>query len=133
LGEHRISPIYEPPIIKKLYLSSIIQTPNFFIDESEPSDLQCHIYQDLISKARQLLRSADELVIIGYSFPPTDFLIKFLFVDAFKESKLKDLILVNPDDTTIQRSENICRYDGRTLRFKNLSSYLHFQRIESYE
>lgn len=51
----------------------------------------------LWKKAKSALSSTKKLIIIGYSFPPSDFLTKKIFLEAFSENTLKELIVVNPD------------------------------------
>lgn len=49
----------------------------------------------LWQEAEQLLKNADEIYIIGFSFPATDTSVRFLFQSALRESNAK-IFIVNP-------------------------------------
>lgn len=48
-------------------------------------------------EAHRLLSNADEIYIIGFSFPPTDLSVKFLFQSALRKSSA-NIYIVNPAD-----------------------------------
>lgn len=60
--------------------------------------LQTNMFDILWQRALDELASCRRLVIIGYSFPPTDFPTKRLFIEAFAtRPALEELVIVNPD------------------------------------
>lgn len=59
----------------------------------------------LWKKANAALSSAKKLIIIGYSFPPTDSLTKKIFREAFSKNRLKELIVVSLDEEAINRAK----------------------------
>lgn len=52
--------------------------------------------RSLWQQAETLLKEADEIYIIGFSFPQTDLSVKYLFQSALKDSKA-DIYVVNAD------------------------------------
>jgi hypothetical protein len=78
----------------------------------------------LWKKAKAALSSAKKLIIIGYSFPPTDSLTKKIFRDAFSKNRLKELIVVNPDEEAINRAKKLCHIDSDPERFENLDGFV---------
>jgi hypothetical protein len=85
------------------------------------------IYRKLLplwKKAKAALSLCKRLIIIGYSFPPTDFLTKKMFLEAFSENTLKELIVVNPDDEAIKRSKNMCHFNTSPEKYQNLDAFV---------
>jgi hypothetical protein len=61
--------------------------------------------RDVWTLADQSLRQAEQIAVIGYSLPPTDFHAEWLLrasVQKNKHDKI-DLIVVNPDRRVVQR------------------------------
>ncbi len=78
------------------------------------------------AQARASLESCRRLVIVGYSFPPTDFNTKKLFLDAFAgETKLlEDVIIVNPSSDSIQVVQRLTNIDSKAIRRLDFDEYL---------
>lgn len=63
------------------------------------------------------------LIIGGYSFPPTDFHMKHLFLEAFRENKLEELIVINPDSNIIKTAKELCHYRGQVKYYSDLKEF----------
>ena len=76
--------------------------------------------------AYNILKNANEIRIIGYSLPPSDNYVKYLFINAFKDSKnLKkiDVITIDDDGEVEKRYRNL--FILPNFKFKN-SNFLEF-------
>ena len=87
-----------------------------------------HVYEKVFSilwhKAKESLSTCESIVIIGYSFPPTDFYTKKLFLESFSNnSKLKEVILVNPDKNLLSVVGNLCHF-AEVKHYENLEKNL---------
>ena len=80
----------------------------------------------LWQRAEKVLKEADEIYIIGFSFPQTDLSVKYLFQSALRHSNAK-IYVVNPETEKTLRvnydkvfgkdNENICyEYSGKNER-----------------
>ena len=80
----------------------------------------------LWQQAEKLLKEADEVYIIGFSFPQTDLSVKYLFQSALRKSNAK-IYVVNPEKEETLRvnynkvfgddNQNVCYdYSGRSER-----------------
>lgn len=75
-------------------------------------------------KAREALSSCKKLVVIGYSFPPTDFQTKRLLLESFSDHFLEQLILVNPDTSVCRRIKELCRFNKPVTLCTDLDEFL---------
>lgn len=53
--------------------------------------------RDVWFNAHSLLEEAEEVILIGFSFPPTDLSVRFLFQSALKENRSARIVVVNRD------------------------------------
>lgn len=83
----------EPPDFNNCILQPLIITPVLY----KHKDLETFPFNELWRHAYEELLNCKKLVTIGYSFSSTDFNTKMLFLDAFSENSLDELIIVNPD------------------------------------
>ena len=74
--------------------------------------------------AREKLQKCKELIIIGYSFSPTDFYSKKLLLDAFMNNQLKELIIVNPDHSIAEKVKDLTHFEKDPKIYNNLSEFL---------
>lgn len=74
-------------------------------------------------KAKEALRRCHRLIVVGYSFPPTDFLTKKMFLEAFSLNSLKELTIVNPSCEAVDIASNLCHFKRPTV-FQNLEEYV---------
>jgi len=82
------------------------------------------IFVELWNRARAELSSCRRLVVIGYSFPPTDFSTRRLFLEAFKDSPPKELVVVNPDTCIVQIVKDLSHFVGPVTVCNDLKEYV---------
>jgi hypothetical protein len=75
------------------------------------------------SGALQSLKECTTLVVIGYSFPPTDFRTRRLFLEAFSDHRLDSLVVVNPDPSIAGIVRQLCHYSGPIVTCHDLRSF----------
>jgi hypothetical protein len=110
----------EPPdhngwLINPLIITPVLYKEQFY-DHPVFSDIWTQAYNEL-SKCRRL-------VVIGYSFAPTDFNIKKLLLEAFCENTLEELAVVNPDISVIQTIKELSHFQKPVLACQDLEEYL---------
>jgi len=73
--------------------------------------------------AREKLLEVDELVFIGYSFPPTDFYTEWLFrqLNFFEEPKKLNIVVVNPEYG--KRNSLVTKRYNRIFKSHDIKSY----------
>ncbi len=74
--------------------------------------------------AREQLRSCQRLVVGGYSFPPTDFATRRMFLEAFSDRALEELVIINPDTRVVELVKELCHFTKPVWVCKNLEEYL---------
>lgn len=80
---------------------------------------------EIWQKAALLLSSCKRLVVIGYSFPPTDFAAKKLFLESFCSQHLEELIVINPCRTARENAKRYTRIgNGKYAKFDSLDEFL---------
>lgn len=99
-----VDPLIIPPVLYKDYGQDIIST--------------------LWDKAKNVLSTCKTLIVIGYSFPPTDFGIKKLLLEAFEFNSLENLIVVNPNTSVVNTVKDLTHYNKPVLVCNNLSEFL---------
>jgi hypothetical protein len=81
------------------------------------------IFEPQWNKSKELLSNCKRLVIVGYSFPATDFYSKKLLLESTSKNNIEELIIVNPDSKVVEYTKNII--SGKKIQiFKNLKCYL---------
>lgn len=75
-------------------------------------------------RARNELSDCRRLVVAGYSFPPTDFAMRRLFLEAFADSTPKEIVSVNPNRSVASTIASLCHFGGRPLVRENLEEFL---------
>jgi hypothetical protein len=78
----------------------------------------------LWKQAKDILAKCNRLIVIGYSFPPTDFAVKKLFWEAFENNKLEDLIVVNPDTSVVKTIKELTHFSKPVSVCSNLREFL---------
>jgi hypothetical protein len=63
-------------------------------------------------------------VVIGYSFPGTDFHVEKMFREAFADHDLERVVIVNPDRGVDAKVRALTHYRGGLVTFDDLSSYM---------
>jgi hypothetical protein len=104
-------------------LDPLIITPTLY-KAAQFSEAVYEKIPGLWEKAKSALSSCKKLVVIGYSFPPTDFATKRLCLEAFSDNQMNELIIVNPDDVVVQKVKNLCHFERTTQVFDKLDKFL---------
>lgn len=111
------------PWLNNMYIDPTIITPTLHKEKQFMIPLYKRILNPLWDKAEESLKKCKELVIIGYSFPPTDFHTKKMFLEAFSQNTLEKLIVVNPSCSDAQKAADLCHFNNPT-RFNTLQDYM---------
>lgn len=114
-----------PPILNGWFIDPIIITPNMYKERQ----LTETVFDKLASllEAKNALSSCNTLVVIGYSFPPTDFMTKKLFLESFSDHQLDELVIVNPDTSVVQKVKDLCHHNKPVIVCRDLTEYLRLK------
>jgi hypothetical protein len=82
-----------------------------------------HPFRAVWPAALDALKECKTLIVVGYSFPPTDFRTRRLFLEAFSSHALTRLVVVNPDPTITKIASRLCHYSGQVETYNNLHSF----------
>jgi hypothetical protein len=88
----RMEPMVEPPLLYKR--------------------LNRHPFDVVWDAALETLTECRTLVIVGYSFPSTDFSTRRLFLRAFSEHSLEKLVVVDPNPAVVAIARRLTHFDG---------------------
>lgn len=106
-------------------LAPIIITPTIYKDNLIHGVLAYErILDPILRKARKALSSCKKLVVVGYSFPPTDFQTKRLLLESFSDHSLEELIVVNPDTSVCRRIKEFCHFNKPVTLCADLGEFL---------
>jgi hypothetical protein len=101
-------------------LDPVIVTPVMLKDQY----YRMPLFQRLWTQAEEALMSCRRLVIIGYSFPPTDANIRNLFRYVSARRRFQQLVIVNPSDTHAASAVTVTRVGGEPTRFRDLKHFV---------
>ena len=107
-----------PPHDNLEYLAPLIITPVL----NKP-DLRHPLIFHVWELARRELSNCQRLVIIGYSFPPTDFHIRRLFREMFAHYSIDELVVVNPDSRVSHLAKDLCNFQKPVIVCDNLDEF----------
>jgi len=82
------------------------------------------IIRELWTRARHELSECRRLIVGGYSFPPTDFHTRRLFLEAFVEKAPDEVIVINPDTSVIGLVKKLCHFDKPVLACRDLMEFI---------
>jgi hypothetical protein len=68
------------------------------------------VFRSVWKEARAVLARAKTLIVIGYSFPNTDFHVRRLLREAFADNTLEHLHVVNPDASVATLARDLCHF-----------------------
>lgn len=109
----------ESPQRDHWYMDPLIVTPQLYKkydDEPLPT---------VWRHALDTLSSCTSLVVIGYSFPPTDFRTRRLFLEAFRGGRqLESLVVINPDTSVVSKVRELTRHNGPVVTCDTLAAYI---------
>jgi hypothetical protein len=114
----------EPPDFQGWYIDPLIITPVLYKEQYFIEPLFSRLLQPLWNRARDALAVANELVVIGYSFPGTDFHVEKMFREAFADHDLQRVVIVNPDRDVYDKVRALTHYRGGLVTFNDLASYV---------
>lgn len=114
----------KPPDLNGLYIDPIIITPELNKEKYFQDPLYNRVFSPIWKKAKEFLSNCKKLIVIGYSFPATDFPTKKLFLEAFSENSLKELIIVNPNTSIVQKVKNLTHFENSVTVCENLEEFL---------
>ena len=109
-----------PPDLNGWFILPVIITPNLYKDKyynREPFPRIWKTAKDALSKCKKL-------VVIGYSFPPSDFSSKHLLIESFIGNDLDELTIINPDHNVAKVVKELCHFNGGVIWYSNLDDYL---------
>jgi hypothetical protein len=102
-GPWRMEPVVIPPLLHKNFGE--------------------HPFPIVWQAALETLSECETLVIIGYSFPPTDFRTRRLFLEAFSEHTLKSLVVINPDPAVAGIARQLTHFNGAVVICDDLRAF----------
>jgi hypothetical protein len=109
-----------PPDHAGWFLEPIIVTPVLYKDEYYNQKPFIEIWE----QAKIALSQCDKLVVVGYSFSPSDFTTKQLFFESFMSNSPKELVVVNPNHDLVKVVKELCHFEGGVVWFSSLEEYL---------
>lgn len=123
------------PQHKGEFLNPVIITPVLYKDYQQYSFIKT-----LWDRAALELSDCKRLIIGGYSFPPTDFHTKRLFLEAFADRSPEEIIIINLVEDTIETVKRLCNFKQPVKHCRNLDefckldefSYLHEDKIRRF-
>jgi hypothetical protein len=116
----------DPPKKNGCPLDPLLVTPILYKKDQFDRELYRKILTPLWQKALEALSNCKRLVVIGYSFPPTDFHVRKLFLEAFEKNVLEELVVVNPDTGVVQTVKSLCHFDKPVIACKDLWEFINF-------
>lgn len=99
-----------PPELDGWYIYPLIVTPTLYKQDYFRDPIYNRVLAPMWQEASESLIDCDKLVVIGYSFPPTDFQTKKLFLEAFSNSSVEELFVVNPNTSVVQKVKELCHF-----------------------
>ena len=100
------------------YLYPLMITPVLHINVDRP------IFNELWSMARGLLATCKTLIVGGYSFPPTDFHTKRLFLEAFADHTPDEVVVIDPNIEIVKALQRLFHYKGTVIYFSDLAEFV---------
>ena len=106
----------ESPTRNGWYMEPVVIPPQLY------KQFQQHPFPVVWNEALETLSTCQTLIVVGYSFPPTDFRTRRLFLEAFSEHQLKELVVVNPDTSVAGIVRGLTGYKGPVVSCNSLGS-----------
>lgn len=110
----------QPPDHEGWFIQPRIITPVLYKDEYYKEKP----FKDIWKQAKDALAECKKLVIIGYSFSPTDFSSKRLLIESLIENDLEELVVINPDHNVLKIVKELCHFCSGVSWYSCLSDYL---------
>lgn len=100
-------------------LNPIIVTPVLYKNFYKHSFIN-----ELWKRAVIELSNCKTLIVVGYSFPPTDFNTKRLFLEAFSNHSPEEIIVINPETSVVQTVKDLCHFKKPVLVCRDLNEFI---------
>jgi hypothetical protein len=113
----------------QLFVEPIIITPVLHKEFYDEKFIYKKVFDPLWRKAKSSLSKCKSLIIIGYSFPATDFHTRKLFQEGLVDNIVHELIIVNPDQNAIEETKRLTRFK-RIRIFKSLEHFVQYRILE---
>jgi hypothetical protein len=110
-----------PPDHNGWFVAPLIITPVLYKDEYYDRKPFGEIWE----LAKRALSKCAKLVVIGYSFSPTDFSTKHLLIESLASNDLEELVVVNPNHNLVKVVKDLCNFNGGVVWFSGLDDYLN--------
>jgi len=109
-----------PPDLRGWLLDPLIITPVLYKSQF----YEHRVFSNTWRQAHNELSTCKRLAVVGYSFAPTDFYVRKLFLDAFCEKPPEELIIVNPETSVVQIAKDLTHFSKPVLVCRDLEEYL---------
>jgi hypothetical protein len=109
---------FGPPERDGWIIKPMVVTPVLYKELGEGTIGECW------RRARRELSDCSRLVVAGYSFPPSDFAMTKLFLEAFADDPPRELVSVNPNRGIAAKAATLCHYNGSPLVRENLEEFI---------
>jgi len=109
-----------PPDHNGWFIAPLVITPVLYKDEY----FDRKPFREIWDLAKTALSECGKLVIIGYSFSPTDFSTKHLLIESLQENELEELVIINPDHNLVKVAKELCHFNGGVVWYSCLDDYL---------
>lgn len=113
--DFNMSPMQDSWFVTPLMITPVLHKEIYYATKPFP---------ELWDQAKFYLTNCARLIIIGYSFSPTDFAIRKLLLEAFEANKLEELIVVNPDTSVVRIIKDLVHFTKPVLVCYDLKEFL---------
>lgn len=86
-------------------------------------DVDQRPFAQIWQKAKEEMRGCSRLVVGGYSFPPSDFATRRLFLESFVNGPPDELVVINPDTSVVRKVKDLCHFEGPVSVCDGLPEY----------
>lgn len=114
--DHRFKPEIDGEIIQPVIVTPVLNKEIY----------QRPIIPEIWKLAFKELSTCKKLIVGGYSFPATDFNTKRLFLEAFANHTLEELIVINPDTSVVKLVKDLCHFKKPVLTCHDLDEFVGF-------
>ena len=100
-------------------IEPMIITPTLYKNYTE-NELISSVWK----QAKSSLIKCNRLIVGGYSFPPTDFAVRRLFLEAFESHSPDEIIVINPDTSVVKTIKDLSHFKKPILVCKDLDEFI---------
>ncbi len=110
----------QPPDFDGWLIDPVLVTPVLY----KQRILAKPLFQQLWTRAKTALSNCKKLIVIGYSFPPTDFHTRDLLRDAFQRNPPDEVVVVNPDRTVATKVLELTHFEAAPALYRKVEDYV---------